>query len=149
MEKENLVHPKFFDSIWFTYIAVCICEGEWISNFSQIPSRQNCRKSNMEECIFDDMASYIGCRFNKNSLLQCHFLAILPAGKHSIFVLLHNIYRTQYLPLTNLILLFKFFYSNSNLDVSSRFEWGRYRVDQVFGISTFRERKRGKNQVFI
>ena len=26
------------------------------------------------------MASYIECRFNENSLLQCYFLAILPAG---------------------------------------------------------------------
>ena len=34
----------------------------------------------MEECIFDYMASHIECRFNKNSLLQCYFLAILPAG---------------------------------------------------------------------
>ena len=44
-------------------------------------SRQNCRKSNVEECIFDYMASHIECRFNKISLLQCYFLAILPAGK--------------------------------------------------------------------
>ena len=34
----------------------------------------------MEECIFDYMAPYIECWFNKNSLLQCYFLAILPAG---------------------------------------------------------------------
>ena len=45
-----------------------------------IPSRQNCRKSNVEECIFHYMASHIECRFNKNSFLQCYFLAILPAG---------------------------------------------------------------------
>ena len=34
----------------------------------------------MEECILDYMALYIECRINKNSLLQCYFLAILPAG---------------------------------------------------------------------
>ena len=44
------------------------------------PSRQNCRKSSEEECIFDYMALYIECRFNKISLLQCYFLAILLAG---------------------------------------------------------------------
>ena len=27
------------------------------------------------------MASHTECQFNKNSLLQCYFLAILPAGK--------------------------------------------------------------------
>ena len=48
--------------------------------FYCIPSRQNCRKSSVEECIFDYMASHIECRFNKNALLQCYFLAILPAG---------------------------------------------------------------------
>ena len=42
------------------------------------------RKSNVEECIFDYMASHIECRFNKNSLLQCYFLAILPAGIASL-----------------------------------------------------------------
>ena len=44
------------------------------------PSRQNCGKSSAEECIFDYMASHIEYLFNKNSLLQCYFLAILPAG---------------------------------------------------------------------
>ena len=34
----------------------------------------------VEECIFDYMASDIECRFNENFLLQCYFLAILPAG---------------------------------------------------------------------
>ena len=34
----------------------------------------------MEECIFDYMALHFERRFNKNSLLQCYFLAILPAG---------------------------------------------------------------------
>ena len=33
------------------------------------PSRQICRKSSVEECIFDFKASHIECRFNKNSLL--------------------------------------------------------------------------------
>ena len=42
--------------------------------------RQNCRKSNVDECIFYYMASHIECPFNKNALLQCYFLAILPAG---------------------------------------------------------------------
>ena len=44
------------------------------------PNRQNCRKSSVEECILDYMALHIECRFNKNALLQCYFLAILPAG---------------------------------------------------------------------
>ena len=35
------------------------------------------QKNNAEECIFDYMASHIECRVNKNSLLQCCFLAIL------------------------------------------------------------------------
>ena len=43
-------------------------------------SQPNFRKSNVEECIFGYMASHIECRFNKNTLLQCYFLAILPAG---------------------------------------------------------------------
>ena len=49
-------------------------------NILYVPSRQNCRKSNVEECIFYYMALDIECWFNKNSLLQCYFLAILPAG---------------------------------------------------------------------
>ena len=48
--------------------------------YMQPPSRQNCRKRNVEEYIFDYMASHIECRFNKISLLQCYVLAILPAG---------------------------------------------------------------------
>ena len=44
-----------------------------------IPSRQDCRKISVEECIFVYMALHIECRFNKNSLLQCYFLAILQA----------------------------------------------------------------------
>ena len=44
------------------------------------PSRLNGRKSNAGECIFDYMALCIECRFNKNSLLRCYFLEILPAG---------------------------------------------------------------------
>ena len=51
----------------------------WIKK-KMLPSRQNCRKSSVEESIFDNMASHIECWFNKNSLLQCYFLAILPAG---------------------------------------------------------------------
>ena len=43
-----------------------------------LPNRQNCRKGNVEECIFDYMALHIKCRFNKNSLLQSYFLASLP-----------------------------------------------------------------------
>ena len=43
-------------------------------------NKLDCRKSNVEECIFDYMASHIEYRFNKNSLLQCYFVAILPAG---------------------------------------------------------------------
>ena len=50
--------------------------------FWHLLSPQNCRKSNVEECIFDYMALHIERRFNKNSLLQCYFLAILPAGKY-------------------------------------------------------------------
>ena len=59
----------------------------WIYKLNQLsvivlqPSRQNCRKSSVEECIFGYMALHIECRFNKNSLLRCYFLAILPAGK--------------------------------------------------------------------
>ena len=47
----------------------------------------------MEECIFDNMAMHIECRFNKNSLLQCFFLGILPAGK--VLVLGKNLYRQE------------------------------------------------------
>ena len=32
------------------------------------------------------MALHIECRFNKNSLLQCYFLAILPAGNNKVNV---------------------------------------------------------------
>ena len=39
------------------------------------PRRQNCRKRNGRG-IFDYMAPHIECRLNKNSLLQCYFLAI-------------------------------------------------------------------------
>ena len=46
----------------------------------ELISRQNCRKSNMVECIFVYMALHFQCRFNKNSLLQRYFLAILLAG---------------------------------------------------------------------
>ena len=42
----------------------------------------------MEECIFDYMALHIECRFNKNSLLQCYFLAILPTGENLSFIFL-------------------------------------------------------------
>ena len=49
------------------------------------PSWQNYRKNRVVECIFDYMALHIECRFNKISLLQCYFLAILPAGKLSDF----------------------------------------------------------------
>ena len=61
------------------------CKGvkiysSWEKHNKIIPSRQSFRKSNVEECIFDYIASHIECRFNKNSLLQCYFLAILPAG---------------------------------------------------------------------
>ena len=38
------------------------------------------QKTSVEECIFDYMTSHIKCKLNKNSLLQCYFLAILPAG---------------------------------------------------------------------
>ena len=58
-------------------------ESPLVSDFVTIlrlPSRQNCRKSKAEECIFYYMASHIECQFNKSSLLQCYFLAILPAG---------------------------------------------------------------------
>ena len=44
------------------------------------PAGKIVEKAGVEECIFDYMASHIECRFNKNSLLQCYFLAILPAG---------------------------------------------------------------------
>ena len=53
------------------------------------PSRQICRKSNVEECILDYMASHIESRFNKNSLLQCYFLAIL---LFSFYFLLPTLY---------------------------------------------------------
>ena len=43
------------------------------------------RKSGVKECIFVYMASHIECRFNKNALLRCHFLAILPAGLQLVF----------------------------------------------------------------
>ena len=45
------------------------------------------RKSNVEECIFDYMASHIECRSSKNSLLQCYFLVILPAGNPLLYLL--------------------------------------------------------------
>ena len=48
-------------------------------------SRQNCRKSSVEECIFGYMALYIKCRFNKKSLLRSYFLAIFPAGMYYAF----------------------------------------------------------------
>ena len=44
------------------------------------PQPAKLRKKNVEECIFDYMASHIKCLFSINSLLQCYFLAILPAG---------------------------------------------------------------------
>ena len=53
------------------------------------PSGQNCRKSNVEECIFDQMALHIECRFNKNSLLKCYFLSILLAGMLIIHFQVH------------------------------------------------------------
>ena len=37
-------------------------------------------KKVMWKSVFLTMASHIKCRFNKNSLLQCYLLAILPAG---------------------------------------------------------------------
>ena len=55
---------------------------------SKQPSRQNCRNNSVEECIFDNMALHIECRFNKNALLQCYFLAILPAGTNFSFIIL-------------------------------------------------------------
>ena len=73
IKMEELVPSK--DKVSFFYNSTRIC---W-SN-TNIPSRQNCRKSNVEECIFVYMALHFLCRFNKNSLLQCNFLAILPAG---------------------------------------------------------------------
>ena len=55
-------------------------QNRFHSNTCSIPSRQIFRKSSVDECIFDYMALHIECRFNKISLLQCYFLAILPAG---------------------------------------------------------------------
>ena len=43
--------------------------------------RQNCRKSSVVKCFFVYIALHIECRSNKKSLLQCYFLAFLPAGK--------------------------------------------------------------------
>ena len=45
------------------------------------PTGKIAEKSNVEECIFVYMALHFQCRFNKNTLLQCSFLAILPAGQ--------------------------------------------------------------------
>ena len=50
-----------------------------MKNIYSLPKRQNGRKSSVEECIFDYMASHFECQFNKNSLLQYGFLGILPA----------------------------------------------------------------------
>ena len=36
----------------------------------------------MEECIFMHIALSIECRFNKNTLLRCYFLAFLLAGMY-------------------------------------------------------------------
>ena len=49
-------------------------------HFSQPTKLQ---KKQCEGCIFHYMAPHIECRFNKNSILQCDFLAFLPAGYHS------------------------------------------------------------------
>jgi len=38
------------------------------------------RKSSLKECIFDNMARYLECLINKNTLLQTVSLAILPTG---------------------------------------------------------------------
>ena len=40
----------------------------------------NLQKKQCGGVFFDDMALHIECRFDKNSLLQRYFLAILPAG---------------------------------------------------------------------
>ena len=91
----------FFQILWIVISSVSSHENCWSNNradfsFSMLyciaymhPSRQNSGKSNVKECIFAYMASHIDCRFNKNSLLQCYFLPIFPAGiclKSSIFV---------------------------------------------------------------
>ena len=50
------------------------------------------QKNNVLESIFGYMASHIECRFNRNSLLQYYFLAILLAGLHivSAFLCMHH-----------------------------------------------------------
>ena len=72
---------------FFSHLITCTSPYEnlfkmFLSGISTqtIPSRQICRKSSVEECFFDDMALHIECQFNKNSLFQRYFLAILPAG---------------------------------------------------------------------
>ena len=42
-------------------------------------------ENSMVECIFDYIGLHIDCRFNKNSLLRCYFLEILPAAKINNF----------------------------------------------------------------
>ena len=64
--------------IFFWHLIILI---KLLYNLMPKPSRHSCRKSSVEKCIFDYMTLHIECRFNKNSLLQCYFLAIFPAGK--------------------------------------------------------------------
>ena len=52
--------------------------SEWIKNSKNnvnkyCPKWQNCRRSSVEECIFDYMALHIKCKFNKNSLHRSYF----------------------------------------------------------------------------
>ena len=71
-KQSSAVYSLHHDSFIYCCISFCF-----------ITSRQIYRKSSAEECIFDYMVSRFECRFNKNSLLQCYFLAILPAGYNS------------------------------------------------------------------
>ena len=52
------------------------------------PAGKIAEKNYVEECIFDYMASHIECRFKENSLLQCYFLAVLPAGRLLLLTLI-------------------------------------------------------------
>ena len=52
---------------------------------SQYSQPAKLQKSNVEGCIFDYITSHIECRFDKNSLLQCYFLTILPAGLYLLY----------------------------------------------------------------
>ena len=88
--------------------------------------RQNSRKSSAEEFIFDYIALHIECQFNKNSLLQCYFLTLLPAGlKRTADNCIYTKRMFYLLKMLSIKLIWTVFSTNANRDSTTPWRTGR------------------------